>query len=138
VDAVAQLVEHLLTDCPLLAVLVTSRTRLVVPFEQTYLVTGLSLPDEDGAIDGDAVRLFLARTDPAVVTTPDGVARDQVRRICMALRGVALAVELAAARLPSLGLDGLETSMADQLGTLTGGDRLSPRHLSLTDTLQWS
>lgn len=62
----------------------------------------------------------------------------RVRSICEALGGTALAIELAAARLPSLGLDGLESGLDDRLGVLKGGSRLDARHRSLQDTLDWS
>jgi hypothetical protein len=51
---------------------------------------------------------------------------------------MALAIELAAARLPSLGLDGLEAGLADRLVLLTGGSRLDDRHRSLRAALDWS
>ncbi len=51
---------------------------------------------------------------------------------------MALAIELAAARYPSLGLDGLEAGLADRLRLLTGGPRIDDRHRSLRSTLDWS
>ncbi len=58
--------------------------------------------------------------------------------LCRGLDGMALAIELAAARLPSLGLDGLEEGLADRLLLLTGGSRLDDRHRSLRSALDWS
>src|ERR1700730_4155359 len=72
---------------------------------------------------------------------PAGTAGDAGRRaaaICRALGGMPLAIELAAARLPSLGLDGLEAGLGDQLSLLSGGSRQQQRHRSLHDTLDWS
>ena len=51
---------------------------------------------------------------------------------------MALAIELAAARVPSLGLDGLEAGLADRLRLLTGGPRIDDRHRSLRSALDWS
>ena len=51
---------------------------------------------------------------------------------------MALAIELAAARFPSLGLDGLEAGLPDRLRLLTGGSRVDDRHRSLRSTLDWS
>src|SRR6266568_5347962 len=51
---------------------------------------------------------------------------------------MALAIELAAARVPSLGLDGLEAGLADRLRLLTGGARVADRHRSLQSALDWS
>jgi predicted ATPase/DNA-binding CsgD family transcriptional regulator len=134
VDAAARLAELLLSRCPRLCILVTSRTRLVVAFERVYQVPGLSL-DADGA--GDAVTLFLTRAESA--GSPAGAA-DAVRvaRVCCAVDGSALAIELAAARLPSLGLDGLERGLANHLELLAGGGRMHARHRSLRDMLDWS
>jgi predicted ATPase/DNA-binding CsgD family transcriptional regulator len=125
VDPVAQLVEHLLSSCPGLRVLLTSRSRLVLPHERVYEVAGLHPRT-------DAVDLFLARCD-----TP-GLDRDRVSRVCEALGGLPLAVELAAARLPSLGLDGVEHALADQASLLVGGARVAERHRSLEDLVGWS
>jgi hypothetical protein len=61
-----------------------------------------------------------------------------VAAICAQLDGMALAIELAAARLPTLGLDGLEAGLADQLGMLAGRPRVDDRHSSLRATLDWS
>jgi tetratricopeptide (TPR) repeat protein len=51
---------------------------------------------------------------------------------------MALAIELAAARLPALGLDGLEAGLADRLLLLEGGARVDDRHRSLRSALDWS
>jgi predicted ATPase len=51
---------------------------------------------------------------------------------------VALAIEPAAARLPALGLDGLESGLDDRLRLLAGGRRLDDRHRSLRSALNWS
>ncbi|MDT4911704.1 MAG: hypothetical protein QOC66_832 [Pseudonocardiales bacterium] len=134
VDAVSRLVETLLERCPGLVVLVTSRVRLAVPHERVYLVPGLSLTAADGVSEPDAVLLFRERGGlPA-----EHAVTERVARICDALGGVALAIELAAGRLPGLGLDGLEAALVDQLGLLAGGSRLAPRHRSIEELLQWS
>ena len=59
------------------------------------------------AAGADAVTLFLARAEAAAAPVA-AVDRPRVERICRALDGIALAIELAAARLPAVGLDGLE------------------------------
>ncbi|HEY8319981.1 MAG TPA: LuxR C-terminal-related transcriptional regulator [Amnibacterium sp.] len=134
-DGVAALLEHLLLASGGLVVLATSRTRLAVPFESVFPVPGLS-SDRDGA-PGDAVRLFEARAAAAgVVLGPE--LRPRVAHVCDALDGMALAIELAAARLPAMGLDGLEAGLADRLPMLTGGRRADDRHRSLRATLDWS
>ncbi len=142
-DAVAVLVERLLSACPDLKVLVTSRVRLVVPFEQVFVVPGLSMPDVGNGDDrgdhhGDAVALFVERATAAGYPPLDTADRRRVAVLCRALDGMALAIELAAARLPSLGLDGLEDGLADRLALLAGGARVQERHRSLQDMLDWS
>jgi predicted ATPase/DNA-binding CsgD family transcriptional regulator len=137
VNAVAVLTERLLSACPNLAVLLTSRVRLVVPHEVVYAVPGLSLPPPGGE-GGDATALFAERAAAAGAPLADGTARRRAAGICRALGGLPLAIELAAARLPGLGLDGLEAGLSDQLSLLVGGSRQQPRHRSLHDTLDWS
>ncbi len=146
VNAVAVLTERLLSACPNLSVLVTSRIRLVVPHETVYPVPGLSVPPP-GREGGDAATLFAERAaaagaplpaGPAGTDDAAGSAAHRAAGICRALGGMPLAIELAAARLPSLGLDGLEAGLADQLSLLSGGARQQQRHRSLQDTLDWS
>jgi predicted ATPase/DNA-binding CsgD family transcriptional regulator len=135
-DGIGVLVERLLGGCPGLTVLATSRARLLLPFEQAFPVPGLSLastPDRRA----DAVELFLSRAAAGGATVADDDL-DRVVALCRGLDGMALAIELAAARLPSLGLDGLESGLADRLLLLTGGSRLDDRHRSLRSTLDWS
>jgi predicted ATPase/DNA-binding CsgD family transcriptional regulator len=133
VDGVVVLLERLLAGCPRLTVLATSRARLLVPYEWVFAVPGLSVTGDEG----DAVELFLSRA--AATGHPLG-QRDGARiaAICRALDGMALAIELAAARLPALGLDGLEAGLADRLRLLAGGRRIDDRHRSLRSTLDWS
>ncbi|MEA3080139.1 MAG: hypothetical protein QOF05_1547 [Sphingomonadales bacterium] len=135
-DGVVVLLERLLAGSPRLGVLATSRARLLVPFEWVYLVPGLSVEaDDDGP--GDAVELFLGRA-AAGGSPPTSDDKKRIAAICLGLDGMALAIELAAARFPSLGLDGLEAGLADRLRLLTGGPRIDDRHRSLRSTLDWS
>ena len=135
-NGVAALLERLLSGSPKLSVLVTSRARLLVPFEWVFPVRGLSLEAHDGG-PGDAVRLFLGRAAAGgSQLTPDDTER--VAAICRRLDGMALAIELTAARVPSLGLDGIEAGLADRLRLLIGGRRINERHRSLRATLDWS
>ncbi len=133
-DGVRRCLERILVGCPAISVLATSRARLLVPYERVYAVPGLSV-SADGTDDGDAVELFLARV-AATSTPPPDAAR--VAAICRALDGMALAIELAAARYPSLGLDGLEAGLEDRLRFLTAGTRVVDRHRSLRSTIDWS
>ncbi|WP_203718691.1 ATP-binding protein [Asanoa siamensis] len=130
VDSVAELVERLLAGGDQLAVLATSRSRLLLPFEKVFVVPGLSLAG------GDAATLFGERA--AAAGAPDVLDRTRVEQICAELDGIALAIELAAARVPSLGLNGLQASLSDSLGLLTSRRRNDVRHHSMRATLDWS
>ncbi|WP_324193525.1 ATP-binding protein [Nocardia otitidiscaviarum] len=132
-DGVVPFVERLLAHCPRVSVLATSRARLMVPFEQVYPVPSLSV---DGGT-ADAVALFLDRA-AALGSTVPAEQVDQVSEVCQRLDGLALAIELAAARLPTLGLDGLRASLADPLRLLVGGRRADERHRSVRAMLDWS
>ncbi|MGO4615874.1 LuxR C-terminal-related transcriptional regulator [Nocardia sp. 2YAB30] len=133
-DGVAPFIERLLATCPRLTVLATSRARLMVPFERVYTVPPMSLAG-DG--ESDAVSLFMDRA-AAVGWPPNHALRDQVAEFCERLDGVALAIELAAARWITLGLDGLTAGLSDQLQMLAGGARTDDRHRSVRAALDWS
>ncbi|GAA4445749.1 ATP-binding protein [Phytohabitans houttuyneae] len=133
-DGVAPFLERLLATCPRLTVLATSRARLMVPFERVYPVPSLSL---DGEGESDAVALFMDRA-AAVGRPPDPALHDHIAAVCGRLDGMALAIELAAARLPTLGLDGLTAALSDPLRMLAGGSRADDRHRSVRAALDWS
>jgi len=135
-DGLPGLLERLLAGSPRLSVLVTSRARLLVPFEWVFPVLGLSIEAGDGG-PGDAVELFGTRAAAAGSPLAPGDA-GRVAAICRGLDGMALAIELTAARVPSLGLDGIEAGLADRMNLLTGGRRADDRHRSLQSALDWS
>jgi predicted ATPase/DNA-binding CsgD family transcriptional regulator len=145
VAGVGVFVERLLGRCPGVTVLATSQARLMLPFEWVFPVPGLSLPGGDGGLggeggDGDAVALFLERARQAGAVGPDVGDADTPRigEICRRLDGSALAIELAAARLPSLGLDGIERGLDERFRLLSGGSRVDERHQSLQSAIDWS
>ena len=132
-DGVRTCAEQIITGCPEVTVLATSRTRLLLPYERVYVVPGLSVTGGGG----DAVDLFAARV---AATTGDPTPPDPVRvaALCVALDGMALAIELAAARFAALGLDGLESGLDQRLRLLTAGPRAADRHASLRAAIGWS
>ncbi|WP_409235162.1 ATP-binding protein [Streptomyces sp. PA5.6] len=133
-EGVAPFLERLLPACPRLRVLATSRARLLVPFERVFSVPPLS---RAGGDESEAVTLFMERA--AAVGWPPGPAVSAgVVALCERLDGMALAIELAAARWPTLGLDGLTAGLSDQLRMLAGGARADDRHRSLRAVLDWS
>ncbi len=129
VDAVAAFVERLLSTCPEVTVLLTSRERTGVPGERTVPLRPLPLAS-------DADRLF---RDRATSAAPDFAADDAVvLELCGRLDGLPLAIELAAARSAALGADGLLTALDDGLRVLAGGRGPVERHRSLWAVLDWS
>jgi predicted ATPase len=93
---VVVLLEGLLAGSPRLSVLATSRARLLVPFEWVFPVPGFSVQADDGG-PGDAVELFLGRAAAGgSPLTPEDTLR--IAAVCRGLDGMALAIELAAAR----------------------------------------
>ncbi|MGW7132776.1 ATP-binding protein [Streptomyces bobili] len=133
-DGVAPFLERLLVACPRLRVLATSRARMMVPFEWVFPVPPLSFADGG---DSEAVTLFMERA-AAVGLPPDPAVRERIAALCERLDGMALAIELAAARWPTLGLDGLTAGLSDQLRILAGGPRADDRHRSVRAALDWS
>ncbi|HET9420997.1 MAG TPA: LuxR C-terminal-related transcriptional regulator [Nocardioides sp.] len=130
-DGVSGVVERLLAGCPRVVVLTTSRARLRVPFEFVFPVPGMSL-------ERDAMALFRERASMTGWTTSYSHDHLRIRTICGRLDGMALAIELAAARVATLGLDGLDRELSDPLRLLTGGSRMDERHRSLRAVLDWS
>ncbi|WP_432477133.1 ATP-binding protein [Nocardioides sp. GXQ0305] len=139
-DGVSALLERLLARCPRVVVLATSRARLRVPFELVFPVPGMSLEQGDGsdADRSDAVALFRERASMTGWRSSYPQDHRRIASVCRRLDGMALAIELAAARVATLGLDGLDRELADPLGLLTGGSRMDQRHESLRAVLDWS
>lgn len=131
-DAVREQVRRLLGQCPRLGIVATSRVPLRTPFEWLFAVPGLSVHEAGG----DAVELFVERARAAGV--PAELDRALVVAVCASLDGMALAIELAAARCPALGLDGLLAGLDRGLRMLGGQEAGEHRHRSLRDTITWS
>ena len=134
---VAAFTERLLAACPGVGVLATSRERLAVTGEHAVQVPPLSLVagGADGGGGSEAVLLF---ADRARAVGPDFVPSAEVDELCARLEGMPLAIELAAARSASLGLDGLLAGVDDYLRLLAGGRGADPRHGSLRAVIGWS
>ena len=143
-DAVASFVEAVCAAAPGVRVLVTSQETLKTSDEHVYRLGALAVPAVDAGADAShagAVELFVARAqavDPRFALTPDN-ARAVVVEICRRLDGIPLAIELAAARLPLLGVEGLRTRLDERFNVLTAGARVVlRRHQTLRATLEWS
>ncbi|HWE91507.1 MAG TPA: LuxR C-terminal-related transcriptional regulator [Pseudonocardiaceae bacterium] len=146
IDACAMLVDALVTDCPLVTVLNTSRQSLDVPGEQLFPVPPLSVPSAEQVRSPadverhDGPRLFL---DRATAVLPSFGITDEnyqdVVRVCHDLEGLPLAIELAAVRLRSLSLGQIRDRLTDRLTLLTQGRRLGPRRQqTLRALIDWS
>ena len=148
VAAAAIVVADLLTACPGLKVLVTSRVALHVRAEQEFAVPPLALPrlkshrlpDSAALAQYEAVALFIAR---AQAVKPDFQVNNAnapaVAEICARLDGLPLAIELAAARIKHFPPHTLLARLEQGLGILSGGARdLPARQQTLRGALAWS
>jgi predicted ATPase/class 3 adenylate cyclase/DNA-binding CsgD family transcriptional regulator len=132
-DACASLIVALVTACPDVTLLATSREPIGTPGEVTRRVPSLSLDDE--AVDLFEDRARRARSDFRV--SDDN--RHMVQEICGRLDGMPLAIELAAARVRALSLDDIRGSLHDRFRLLTGGSRIAVRRQqTLRASVDWS
>ncbi|KGC06667.1 ATP-binding protein [Burkholderia cepacia] len=144
VDLVASLVETLTSSAGSLRVLVTSREPLHISAEAVLRMSPLAVPDGDASADEivrcSAVELFLERVRAAAPDcTVDEAGMRLIGDICRRLDGLPLAIELAAARVATLGLAVVASRLDDRLNLLTGGLRSAlPRHQTLRATFDWS
>ena len=142
----ASFMATLLSACPLLTILATSRAVLHVTGERVFMVVPLALPNPAHALTTEvamaapAVQLFVARaqaTRPDFTVTASNVAA--ISAICRRLDGLPLAIELAAARMTHLPPSALLAHLEAPLTMLTGGPHDQPRRLqTLRDAITWS
>jgi predicted ATPase/DNA-binding winged helix-turn-helix (wHTH) protein len=144
VESLAPLVEALLEATPFLRVLVTSQVPLRLRAEQVMRLEALAVPLDGSnatqAAGHGAVALFTERERAADrrFVLDDGNVRDVIE-ICRHLDGMPLALELAAARVPLLGAQGVAQRLDDRFRLLAGGSRSAPsRHQTLQAALDWS
>jgi len=142
VDAAAALVSQLLQADAAVRVLATSQLRLAVAGERVHRLEPLALPLDSDALDlhRGAVALFVERAhaaDHRFHATPAQLPL--LREICRQLDGLPLALEMAASRVPVLGLQGLAEALQRRFALLTGGRRdTAARHRKLQAALDWS
>jgi predicted ATPase len=143
VDEVATLVEKLMRGNEQLRFLVTSRERLRVREETVVCVEPLDTPpanaEEREILEHSAVQLFLSRAQATEAIGLDRSMTRQIGEICRRLDGIPLAIELAAAQVCALGIDGVHSRLDDRLALLTGNsDAELPHHQTLRATFDWS
>jgi predicted ATPase/DNA-binding winged helix-turn-helix (wHTH) protein len=146
IDAVADLVVRLVRSCPQLRLLATSREPLEVESEWVFRLPPLDLPEPhvlsevEAMLGCPAIELFVERaraSSDQFHLNIDNVA--EVRQLCEFLDGIPLALELAAARVNSLGMSGILMRLEDAFGILTYGRRTAEsRHRTLHAVLDWS
>ncbi len=142
----APLLSDLLSSCPQLKLLVTSRALLRVWGEYEFTISPLEMPDLqhlpecESLLQVAAVALFVQRTQailPGFQLTDEN-ARD-IAEICRRLEGVPLALELAATRSKLLSPQELLSRLEPRLQVLTGGRKDAPvRQQTLHNTLSWN
>jgi predicted ATPase/DNA-binding XRE family transcriptional regulator len=130
VDEAAAAALAVLRSCPGITILATSRERLAIEGEYVYRLSSLTAEK--------ALELFEERahaSDVRVAFTSE--ERDKSAQICQQLESIPLAIELAAMRVPALGLDVLSARLRDYV-TIRGGRDLAKRQQTINATISWS
>jgi predicted ATPase/DNA-binding winged helix-turn-helix (wHTH) protein len=143
-DSVARIVNPVLREAPGVHLLVTSQTPLRVQGEQLLRLEALAIPPWGcplaEAAERGAVSLFCERAraaDRRFSLSSNNLPH--VLEICHRLDGLPLALELAAARVPVLGVQGVAQRLDDRFKLLAGGSRSAPtRQQTLQAALDWS
>jgi len=145
IDAAATLAEMFVRFCPRTTVLATSRELLRVEGECAYRVPPLEVPtieqvDADRILSHSAPELFISRAKELGLDFSSHThSLPTIAAICRHLDGVPLAIEFAAARAATLGMEQVAAGLRDRFALLTSGRRTAlPRHRTLRATLDWS
>jgi predicted ATPase/DNA-binding winged helix-turn-helix (wHTH) protein len=146
IDAAARLAAALFAAASQLHILATSREALRIEGEQVHRLLPLGVPPDDPALTAPvamtypAMQLFVERAAASGaaldLTDADAIT---VANICRRLDGVALAIELAAGRVPAYGLRQTASLLDQHLSLSWQGLRTAPpRQQTLQATLDWS
>lgn len=136
-DAAGDLIEAILARSDTSQLVATSREGLRLPAEHLWPVPSLGFGDDEAA---EAVELFVQRAqavDPSFAIEDDE-NESAVEEICRRLDGIALAVELAAARMVSMTAAEVRDRLGDRFRLLSGSRRGLERHQTLLHAVQWS
>jgi predicted ATPase/DNA-binding winged helix-turn-helix (wHTH) protein len=144
INEVARLCNAIVTGAPGVRLLVTSQVVLKVERERVFRLGPLAIPEAGtsahDAMEYGAIGLFVDQAqaaDPRFRVTDENVG--SVIELCRHLDGLALAIKLAAVRLPLFGLRGLEQRLGDRLKLLADASRSAPtRQQTLRAALDWS
>src|ERR1700691_810728 len=126
IDAAARLAETIVRRCPRTTILATSREILKIEGEYVYRVPPLDVPSQgeepDNILSHSAVQLLIATTRALHSDFfPNSESLPAIAEICRRLDGIPLAIDLAAARVATLGLQRVGAGLGDRFGLLTGG-----------------
>ena len=144
IGSAAAFAHRVLGECRRLRILATSREPLGITGEALWPVQPLALPDGDAGLgeiaSAPAVQLLRERASAVRKDlTVDAPTLSTMARICRALDGMPLAIELAAARMRTIPIDQLANRLDDRFRLLTGGSRTAlPRHRTLRAMVDWS
>ncbi len=142
--AVADLVDEVVRGCPGVRVLATSREGLNVAGERMLGVASLDVPPDAAGLEAiaqcDAVVLFVERARAVKASFAlDATNADAVAQVCRRLDGIALAIELAAARVAMLTPAEVARRLDQRFRLLAGGQRTAvERHQTLRAAIDWS
>ena len=129
-EQAAALVRRIITTCPQVRVLATSRVPLAVPGEQLHRI---------GPLDRSAAaQLFIDRARLVTSLVLESGTRSVVDQICERLDGLPLAIELAARQARTLSLPDLLVRLDTELAQAEIPAPTGPEHRTLTATLNWS
>ncbi len=143
-DACAQLVVILLTNCPKLKILATSRETLNVEGESIYHLPSLAIPEHNMSLETlteyESVKLFTERA--TLVVSSFALTKENAQtvvNICRRVDGMPLAIELAAARVHMLNVEEISKQLQGSLSLLASNHRTTlPRHQTLQASMNWS
>ncbi|GMQ84501.1 MAG: hypothetical protein BMS9Abin07_0065 [Acidimicrobiia bacterium] len=143
-EAAAGTTRQLLENCPTVKIVATSRERLGLAGEHVFVVKPLSWPTTtdptaEALLAYEAAELFADRAREANSDwVLDDVSAPHVARICAAVEGIPLAIELAAARTRVLTVAQIADRLDQQLALLGGYSGGEDRHHALRATIDWS
>ena len=139
IDEVAEQTDLLLSACPNVTILTTSREALDLEGEVVFRLEPLSTFSSPGELS-PAARLFRQRAADRGVSLADGVDHvDVVNELCARLDGLPLAIELAAARTAALSPAQILARLDDRFALLTSRRRrTAARQQTLAATIGWS
>ncbi|GAB3239395.1 BTAD domain-containing putative transcriptional regulator [Glycomyces halotolerans] len=144
IESAAAFAHRVLGECRRLRILATSREPLGITGEALWRVMPLALPEGDvesgGIASAPAVRLLRDRASAVRMDlVVDAPTLSTMARVCRALDGMPLAIELAAARLRTMSIEQFADRLDDRFRLLTGGSRTAlPRHRTLRAMVDWS